>query len=185
MDCQTNNLDNSLPFHQSLGLIQLIFVNYFLIEACSHKVCLKVGNSKPVERNWFATTPTTVREVVWGFTWLQLKCSEGVGLNTTLLTMKYTRGRLLSRRKPLKRETCHEVSTEQVNKIALSANDDKRIIQPDKIQTLACSFRAWGALGGQEQRGQTGDMRETSNGAKGFSWTSQMSERVLVMLGAF
>jgi len=26
----------------------------------------------------------------------------------------------------------HNLSTEQVNKIALSANDDKRIIQPDK-----------------------------------------------------
>ena len=39
-------------------------------------------------------------------------------------------------------ETRHKVSTEQVNKIALSANDDKRIIQPDKIQTLAYGFRA-------------------------------------------
>jgi len=70
------------------------------------------------------------------------ECAEGVGLNTALLTMKYTRGRLLTRRTPLKHETCHEVSTEQVNKIALSANDDKRIIQPDKIQTLAYGFRA-------------------------------------------
>jgi len=50
MDCQTINLDNSLPFHQSLGLIQLIFVNYFLLEACSHKVCFKADNGKPVER---------------------------------------------------------------------------------------------------------------------------------------
>ena len=31
----------------------------------------------------------------------------------------------------------HNLSTEEVNKIALSANDDKRIIQPDKIHTLA------------------------------------------------
>ena len=36
----------------------------------------------------------------------------------------------------------HELFTEQVNKIALSANDDKRIIQPGKIQTLAYGFRA-------------------------------------------
>jgi len=35
----------------------------------------------------------------------------------------------------------HEVSTEQVNKIALSAIDDKRIILPDKIQTLAHGYR--------------------------------------------
>ena len=35
----------------------------------------------------------------------------------------------------------HNLSTEQVNKIALSANDDKRKIQPDKINTLALAFR--------------------------------------------
>jgi len=35
----------------------------------------------------------------------------------------------------------HNLSTEQVNKIALSANDDKRIIRADKIQTLAHGFR--------------------------------------------
>ena len=36
----------------------------------------------------------------------------------------------------------HELFTETVNKIALFANDDKRIIQPGKIQTLAYGFRA-------------------------------------------
>jgi len=34
----------------------------------------------------------------------------------------------------------HNLSTEQVNKIALSANDDKRITQPNKMQTLAHGF---------------------------------------------
>ena len=31
----------------------------------------------------------------------------------------------------------HEIFTEEVNKVALSANDDKRIILPDKVNTLA------------------------------------------------
>jgi len=36
----------------------------------------------------------------------------------------------------------HELFRETVNKIALSANDDKRIIQTGKIYTLAYGFRA-------------------------------------------
>jgi len=35
----------------------------------------------------------------------------------------------------------HNLSTEQVNKVALSANDDKRIIGDDKIQILAHGYR--------------------------------------------
>jgi len=35
----------------------------------------------------------------------------------------------------------HEIFTEQVNKITLSSNDDKRIIQPDKIHILAPGFQ--------------------------------------------
>jgi len=35
----------------------------------------------------------------------------------------------------------HEICTETINKISLSSSDDKRIIQPDKIQTLALGFR--------------------------------------------
>ena len=36
----------------------------------------------------------------------------------------------------------HEIFTETVNKIALSANDDNGIILPDKINTLAHGFQA-------------------------------------------
>ena len=31
----------------------------------------------------------------------------------------------------------HNVFTEEINKVALSADDDKRIILPDKVNTLA------------------------------------------------
>jgi len=36
----------------------------------------------------------------------------------------------------------HEIYTETINKIALSSSDDKRIIEADKIQTLAYGHRA-------------------------------------------
>jgi len=35
----------------------------------------------------------------------------------------------------------HELFTETINKIALSSSDDKHIIKPDKINTLAHGFR--------------------------------------------
>jgi len=35
----------------------------------------------------------------------------------------------------------HKDFTEQVNKIALSADDDKRIFLPDRIHTLAHGFQ--------------------------------------------
>ena len=38
----------------------------------------------------------------------------------------------------------HEVFTEQLNKIALSADDDQRIILPGRIQTFAHAFQGWG-----------------------------------------
>ena len=50
----------------------------------------------------------------------------------------------------------HELFTEQVNKVALSANDDKRIIQPDKINTLAHGYRTgWHGKPTREQTGET------------------------------
>ena len=36
----------------------------------------------------------------------------------------------------------HEIFTEEINKVALSANDDKRIILPDKVNTLAYGHHA-------------------------------------------
>ena len=36
----------------------------------------------------------------------------------------------------------HELFTEEINKVALSSNDDKRNIQADKIHTLALGFRS-------------------------------------------
>jgi len=50
----------------------------------------------------------------------------------------------VSRKMNVIRSRQHNVSTEQVNKIAFSVNDDKRIIQPNTIQTLAHGFRGWG-----------------------------------------
>ena len=38
----------------------------------------------------------------------------------------------------------HEIFTETVNKIALSANDDKRVIREDGIHTFAHGYAAFG-----------------------------------------
>ena len=35
------------------------------------------------------------------------------------------------------RSHCHEIYTEEINKIALSSDDDKRVIMTDEIHTLA------------------------------------------------
>ena len=35
------------------------------------------------------------------------------------------------------RSYCHEIYTEEINKIALSSDDDKRVIMADGIHTLA------------------------------------------------
>ena len=35
------------------------------------------------------------------------------------------------------RSRCHEIYTEEINKISLSSDDDKRVIMPDRIHTLA------------------------------------------------
>ena len=35
------------------------------------------------------------------------------------------------------RSHCHDIYTEEINKIALSSDDDKRVIMADEIHTLA------------------------------------------------
>ena len=35
------------------------------------------------------------------------------------------------------RSHCHEIYTEEINKIALTSEDDKRVIMADRIHTLA------------------------------------------------
>ena len=35
------------------------------------------------------------------------------------------------------RSHCHEIYTEEINKIALSSDDDKRVIMTDEIHTVA------------------------------------------------
>jgi len=62
------------------------------------------------------------------------------------ITLNHYKNCLFSGRQQLRpmnviRSHHHEVFTEQVNKITLSANDDKIIIQPDKIHTLAPVFQ--------------------------------------------
>jgi len=62
----------------------------------------------------------------------------------------------------------HNLSTEQVNKIALSANDDKRIIGPDKIQAQAHGYRTgWHGkpTGRQGRSGKGGRLWSKENGA--------------------
>ena len=39
------------------------------------------------------------------------------------------------------RNYCHEIYTEEINKIALSSDDDKRVIMADGIHTLAHEHR--------------------------------------------
>ena len=51
--------------------------------------------------------------------------------------MKITDNALQMRKMNVIRSHKHEIFSETVNKIALSANDDKRIILEDKISTLA------------------------------------------------
>ena len=51
------------------------------------------------------------------------------------------------------RSHLHNVYTEEVNKVALSAEDDKRVIMEDEIHTLACgNYKLKNARGGLGER---------------------------------
>ena len=42
------------------------------------------------------------------------------------------------------RNNKHEIHTAEVNKVALSRNDDKQIVKKDEISTLACGHNSFG-----------------------------------------
>ena len=69
---------------------------------------------------------------------------QGVTKNVTKMNIQFDDCRecLFSRKKQHRklnviRSHCHEIYTEEINKIALSSDDDKRVIMADGIQTLA------------------------------------------------
>ena len=71
------------------------------------------------------------------------KC-KGVTKNVTKRSIQFDdyRGCLFSRKEQHRkmnviRSQCHEIYTEEMNKIALSSDDDKRVIMADGIHTLA------------------------------------------------
>ena len=71
------------------------------------------------------------------------KCKE-VTKNVTKRSIQFDDYRecLFSRKEPHRkmnviRSHCHEIYTEEINKIALSSDDDKRVIMADGLHTLA------------------------------------------------
>ena len=71
------------------------------------------------------------------------KCN-GVTKNVTKrsIQLDYYRDCLFSRKEQhpkmnVIRSHCHEIYTQEINKIALSSDDDKRVIMADGIHTLA------------------------------------------------
>jgi len=84
--------------------------------------------------------------LIW--TVMNLKKCKGVKNNVVNkeITLNDYKNCLFSGRQQLRpmnviRSHHHEVFTEQVNKTALSADNDKRIILPDQIHTLAHGFQ--------------------------------------------
>ena len=75
---------------------------------------------------------------------LKMKTVRGVTKNVTKRSIQFDDYRecLFSRKEQYRkikfiRSHCHEIYTEEINKIALSSDDDKRVIMADGIHTLA------------------------------------------------
>ena len=73
---------------------------------------------------------------------LKIKKCKGVSTNVTKRSIGFDDYReCLSSSKEQHRNVirshCHEIYTEEINKIALSSDDDKRVIMADRIHTLA------------------------------------------------
>ena len=61
---------------------------------------------------------------------------KGVFYREFLFSRKYQH-----RKMNVIRSLCHEIYTEEINKIALSSDDDKRVIMADRIHTLSYGHR--------------------------------------------
>ena len=75
---------------------------------------------------------------------LKIKKCKGITKNITKRSIQFNDYRecLLSRKEQHRkmnaiRNHCHDIYTVEINKIALSSDDDKRVIMVDEIQSLA------------------------------------------------
>ena len=68
------------------------------------------------------------------------------------------------RKMNLIRSHLHDVYTEEVNKVALSAEDDKRVIMEDGIHTLACGHYRLKQVLQTKTRGQSNLTKSASRG---------------------
>ncbi len=66
----------------------------------------------------------------------------------------------------------HNIGTETINKTALSADDDKRIILENKINTLAIGYRGEKWVGAKRLDGRiVGSEKGGSKGEQPSKWT--------------
>ena len=65
------------------------------------------------------------------------RISYGIGLDLTVGQKLFTKLQRTDENNECYRSHLHDVYTEEVNKVALSAKDDKRVIMENGLQTLA------------------------------------------------